>query len=114
MYVALCRVTMERGVQLDLGEGPIKWVQCPNPAGTIGPASRTLDHTYALLCTFCSQLYFRQLKVIHIVICRGTVTHRTRWLKYKVELQLMKYDPSFGHIRNDCTQLNCDNAPVQL
>ena len=24
-----------------------KWVQCPNPAGTIGPASRTLAHTHA-------------------------------------------------------------------
>ena len=29
-----------------------KWVQCPNPAGTIGPASRTLTHTHALLCAF--------------------------------------------------------------
>ena len=26
-----------------------KWVQCPNPTGTIGPASRTL----ALACTLC-------------------------------------------------------------
>ena len=40
---------MESGVQLGLGEGPIKkWVQCPNPAGTIGPASRTLGHTCTL------------------------------------------------------------------
>ena len=28
------------------GKGPsIKWVQCPNPAGNIGSASRTLAHT---------------------------------------------------------------------
>ena len=25
-----------------------KWVQCPNPAGTIGLVSSTLAHTYAL------------------------------------------------------------------
>ena len=40
---------MELGVQLGLGEGPIKkWVQCRNPAGTIGPASYTLAHTCTL------------------------------------------------------------------
>ena len=38
---------MESGVQLGQREGPIKWVQCPNPAGTIGPASHTLAHTSA-------------------------------------------------------------------
>ena len=39
---------MGRGVQLDLGEGPIKkGVQCPNSAGTIDPGSRTLTHTNA-------------------------------------------------------------------
>ena len=43
--VALHRVPIEKGIQLGLGEGPIKWVQCTNPAGTIGPASRTLAHT---------------------------------------------------------------------
>ena len=31
----------------ELGEGPIKWVQCPNPAGTIGPASCMLIRTHA-------------------------------------------------------------------
>ena len=40
------------GIQLGLGEGPIKLVQCPNPAGTIAPASRTLAHT----CTLCYEL----------------------------------------------------------
>ena len=35
--VALCGVPMELGVRLGLGE-----VQCPNPAVTICPASRTL------------------------------------------------------------------------
>ena len=47
--VALCEVPMESGagVQLGQGEGPIKWVQCPNSAGTIGPALRTLAHTHA-------------------------------------------------------------------
>ena len=31
------------------GRGPSKkWVQCPNPAGTIGPASRRLAHTCTL------------------------------------------------------------------
>ena len=31
---------MERAVQLGLGEGPIKWAQCSNSAGTIGPRHR--------------------------------------------------------------------------
>ena len=42
-------VPMESGIQLGLGEGPsIKWVQCPNPAGTIGHVLRTLAHTCKL------------------------------------------------------------------
>ena len=45
--VALHGVPMERGVQPGLGEGPIMWVQCPNPTGTIGPVLRRLAHTYA-------------------------------------------------------------------
>ena len=37
------------------GRGPSKkWVQCTNPAGAIGPASRTLTHTNAWLCAFCA------------------------------------------------------------
>ena len=43
LEVALSRVPMERGVQLGLGEGPIKWVQFSDPA------SPTLAHIYALL-----------------------------------------------------------------
>ena len=39
---------MEKGVQLGLGEGPIKWVQCPKPVGIIDPTSRTLTHINAL------------------------------------------------------------------
>ena len=46
--VALRGVPMGSGVQLGLGEGPIKWVQCPNPVGTIGPTLRTLAHTCAM------------------------------------------------------------------
>ena len=49
-----------------------KWVQCPNPAGTIGPTSRTLVHTRAK-SVFCSQLYIEQLRVfcIHIEEVQG-------------------------------------------
>ena len=48
--VALHGVPMEWGVQLGLGEGPIKkLVQCTNPAGTIGPAPFKVAHT----CTQC-------------------------------------------------------------
>ena len=47
---ALRGVPMERGFQLGLEEWSIKWVQCPNPTGTIGPTSRTLAHT----CTLCA------------------------------------------------------------
>ena len=73
--VALRGVPMERGVQLGLGEGPVKWVQCPNPAGSIGPASGTLAHTCALLCAFCSQLYSRELRGIRILICAIFPSH---------------------------------------
>ena len=54
--VALCGDPMERGVQLGLGKGPIKWVQCPNPA----------DTSWLILAqsTFCSQHYSGQLRVI--------------------------------------------------
>ena len=48
MYVEL---PMESGVQLGLVEGSIKkWIQCPNPAGIIGPASCTLARTCTLGC----------------------------------------------------------------
>ena len=46
--VAIRGVPLERGVQLDLGEGPIRWVQCPNTVGTISPAAYTLAHTCTL------------------------------------------------------------------
>ena len=45
-----------------------KWVQCPNPAGTIDPVSRMLAHTCALVCAFCSQLYSGQLRVTCFLI----------------------------------------------
>ena len=61
--IALCGVLMGSGIQLGLVERPIKWVQCPNPAGTIGPASGTLAHTCTLLWAFCNQLYSGQLRV---------------------------------------------------
>ena len=68
MYVCieavLRRVPMEKGVQHGLGGG----VQCPNPTGTIGPASRTLRLILAPQSAFCSQLYSGQLKVICILI----------------------------------------------
>ena len=51
LEVALRVVPMERGVQLGLGEEPFKWVQCPNPTGTIGPRlARWLILTH--MCTF--------------------------------------------------------------
>ena len=48
LEVALRGVPMDRGVELSLeGGAHQKWVQCPNPAGNIGPASRTLTRTHA-------------------------------------------------------------------
>ena len=46
---ALHGVPMGPGVQLGLGEGPIKSGSSPNLARTIGPVSHTLVHT----CTLC-------------------------------------------------------------
>ena len=34
------------------GGANLKWVECPDPVGTIGPASRTLAHTYLRISTF--------------------------------------------------------------
>ena len=52
MYVKklpFVELPMESGAQPCLGLGPIKkWVQCPNPAVTIGPASRILAHNSTL------------------------------------------------------------------
>ena len=44
--VAFCGVPMISGIQLGLAEGSIKWVQCPIPAGTVGPASPELAHAH--------------------------------------------------------------------
>ena len=59
MEVVLRGVTMEKAWE---GEGPSKWVKCPNPAGTIGPALGTLAHICVNIA-FCSQLYSGQLRV---------------------------------------------------
>ena len=64
-------VPMELGVQLGLGDGARqKWVQYPNPAGTIGPTSRTLYQTHAPNVRFLKQIYSRQLAVSCILIGR--------------------------------------------
>ena len=45
---------MESGSPTGLGGGAHQmWVQCPNPALTIGPASHTLICPNKLLCAFC-------------------------------------------------------------
>ena len=79
MYVRVCMyVCMYRGCPswsthgigrpTGPGEGAHqKWVQCPNLAGTIGPVSCTLAHTYAR-SAFCSQLCSGQLWVSCILI----------------------------------------------
>ena len=52
---AIRGVPMGLGVQLGLGErAHQKWVQCPNPAGTIGPTSRTPAHTCGVVLSVAS------------------------------------------------------------
>ena len=69
---------MERGVQLGLGEGPIK-------SGSNVPTPRyhqyRVTHAGSYSRThvrFLNQLYSRQLRVSCFLMFRGAVTHRAR------------------------------------
>ena len=64
--VALCGEPMEKGVQLDLGRGPIEGSNVPTPRVPYVP-----HHTLWCMitqCAFCSPLYYGHLSVICILI----------------------------------------------
>ena len=68
-------VPMGSGVQLGLGEGPIKKVgPMSQPRGTFDTALCTLYHTHALNVHFLKQLYSRQLRMSCILMWRYSDT----------------------------------------
>ena len=87
--VALRGMSIGRGIQLGPGRGPSKVGPISQTHSTISTASLTLVHTHADV-RFLNEFYSRQLRVICILISRGSVIHWGRQLGSAEHVRIWK------------------------